>query len=204
MNKFRGIIPPPFAEGCHLSNINLNGNQLQGPLTRSINNCKGLEVLDLDNNMINDTFPHWLRSLPLLQVLVLRSNQLHGSIQDISSSSFSKIQIFDLSSNYFSGPLPARYIRNFKAMINVTEDEYYATTSNMGLMDPRHHSFYSYFIGIVIKGLDKELEKIFIKLTSIDLSNNKFEGEIPKVIGMLNSLKGLNLSHNKLSGCIPT
>ncbi|XWS27758.1 hypothetical protein CRYUN_Cryun25bG0008100 [Craigia yunnanensis] len=37
-------------------------------------------------------------------------------------------------------------------------------------------------------------------LTSIDLSNNKFEGEIPKVIEKLNSLKGLNLSHNNLTG----
>ncbi|XVF38208.1 hypothetical protein REPUB_Repub20aG0080500 [Reevesia pubescens] len=201
-NKFRGIIPPTFAEGCHLSNLNLNGNQLQGPLTQSIINCKGLEVLDLANNKINDTFPHWLGSLPLLQVLVLRSNQLHGSIQDISSSFFSKIQIFDLSSNYFTGPLPLRYIRNFKAMINLTEDEN-ATSSYMGLRDGGYNSFYSYSIGIVIKGIERELEKIFIKLTSIDLSNNKFEGEIPKVIGKLNSLKGLNLSHNKLSGCIP-
>ncbi|XVF04091.1 hypothetical protein REPUB_Repub05bG0051800 [Reevesia pubescens] len=199
MNKFRGIIPPTFAEGCHLSNLNLNGNQLQGPLTQSIINCKGLEVLDLANNKINDTFPNWLGSLPLLQVLVLRSNQLHGSIQDISSSSVSKIQIFDLSSNYFTGPLPVGYIRNFKAMIHLTEDEN-ATSSYMGL---NHGSFYSYSVGIVIKGMERELEKIFIKLTSIDLSNNKFEGEIPKVIGKLNSLKGLNLSHNMLCGCIP-
>ncbi|XVF77165.1 hypothetical protein PTKIN_Ptkin14bG0023300 [Pterospermum kingtungense] len=31
-----------------------------------------------------------------------------------------------------------------------------------------------------------------------------FEGEIPKIIGKLDSLKGLNLSHNNLSGSIPT
>ncbi|XVF03680.1 hypothetical protein REPUB_Repub05bG0014400 [Reevesia pubescens] len=204
MNKFRGIIPPTFAEGCHLSNLKLNGNQLQGPLTRSIVNCKGLEVLDLGNNKINDTFPHWLGSLPLLQVLVLRSNQFHGSIQDISSNSFSNIQIFDFSSNYFTGPLPARYISNFKAMINLSEDGN-ATSIYMGLIDHSNfRTFYSYSIGIVIKGMERELKKIFFKFTSIDLSNNKFEGEIPKVIGKLNSLKGLNLSHNKLSGCIPT
>jgi len=38
---------------------------------------------------------------------------------------------------------------------------------------------------------------------SIDLSGNKFEGEIPKVIGELQALVGLNLSHNRLSGPIP-
>ncbi|KHN23900.1 Leucine-rich repeat receptor-like serine/threonine-protein kinase BAM1, partial [Glycine soja] len=38
---------------------------------------------------------------------------------------------------------------------------------------------------------------------SIDLSNNMFEGEHLKVIGELHSLKGLNLSHNAITGIIP-
>ncbi|XVF07279.1 hypothetical protein REPUB_Repub06bG0124700 [Reevesia pubescens] len=203
MNKFYGIIPPTFAKGCQLSNLNLNGNQLEGPLTRSIINCRGLEVLDLGNNKINDTFPHWLGSLPQLQVLVLRSNQLHGSLHDTRSGlSFSKIQIFDLSSNHFTGSLPVRYVTNFKSMINLIKDE--SAMSYMGVVDRSNGIFYSYSVGITIKGQELELVKIFTMLTSIDLSNNKFEGEVPKVIGKLNSLKGLNLSHNQLSGCIPT
>ncbi|MFQ6657355.1 hypothetical protein Gotur_027076, partial [Gossypium turneri] len=48
-NKFYGTIPPTFAEVCQLSNFNLNGNMLEGPLTPSILNCNGLEVLDLGN-----------------------------------------------------------------------------------------------------------------------------------------------------------
>ncbi|MBA0789139.1 hypothetical protein Gotri_027839, partial [Gossypium trilobum] len=63
-NKFYGTIPPTFAERFQLNNFNLNGNLLEGPLTPSILNCNGLEVLDLGNNKINDTFPHWLGSLP--------------------------------------------------------------------------------------------------------------------------------------------
>ncbi|KAG4203802.1 hypothetical protein ERO13_A04G006780v2 [Gossypium hirsutum] len=163
-NKFYGTIPPTFAEGCQLSNLNLNGNLLEGPLTPSILNCRGLEVLDLGNNKINDTFPHWLGSLPQLQVLVLKSNHMHGSLcVNCSKSSpfFSKIQIFDLSSNYFSGPLPVRYINSFKAITNL--EKIGSTVSYMG-----------------------------------------FEGKIPKVIGKLNLLKGLNLSHNNLNGGIPT
>ncbi|XVF79516.1 hypothetical protein PTKIN_Ptkin14bG0229300 [Pterospermum kingtungense] len=200
MNKFRGIIPPTFIKGCQLRNLNLNGNQLEGPLTRSILNCSSLEVLDVGNNKIRGTFPHWLGSLPQLQVLVLRSNQLHGSMGDARSNpSFSKIQIFDLSSNYFSGTLPVKYIQNFNAMINLRSNEsagQYMGVNNSG-------SFYSYSIEISIKGVELEVTKIFTMLTSIDLSNNKFEGEIPMVIGKLNSLKGLNLSHNNLTGYIP-
>ncbi|XP_017979639.1 PREDICTED: receptor-like protein 12 [Theobroma cacao] len=74
----------------------------------------------------------------------------------------------------------------------------------MGLYGHSLVDFYSYSIEIAIKGVEIELEKIFIGLTSIDLSSNEFQGEIPKVIGELNSLKELNLSHNNLSGCIPT
>ncbi|TYG72094.1 hypothetical protein ES288_D05G452500v1 [Gossypium darwinii] len=203
-NKFYGTIPPTFAMGCQLSNFNLNGNLLEGPLTPSILNCNGLEVLDLGNNKINDTFPHWLGSLPRLQVLVLKSNQLHGSLCVNSSKSipfFSKIQIFDLSSNYFSGPLPVRYINSFKAIINL--EKIGSTVSYMGVNDDGG-DFYTYSIGIVMKGQDRELVKIFTMWMIIDLSNNQFEGGIPKVIGKLNLLKGLNLSHNNLNGGIPT
>ncbi|KAL1174379.1 hypothetical protein V6Z11_A04G007500 [Gossypium hirsutum] len=205
-NKFYGTIPLTFAKGCQLSNFNLNGNLLEGPLTPSIFNCKGLEVLDLGNNKINDTFPHWLGSLPQLQVLVLKSNHMHGSLCVNSSKSspffFSKIQIFDLSSNYFSGPLPVRYINSFKAIINL--EKIGSTVSYMGENDHGGRGFYTYSIGIVIKGQYMELVKIFNMWMIIDLSNNQFEGEIPKVIGKLNLLKGLNLSHNNLNGGIPT
>ncbi|XP_052883628.1 receptor like protein 22-like [Gossypium arboreum] len=205
MNKFYGMIPPTFAKGCQLSNLNLNGNLLEGPLTPSILNCKGLEVLDLGNNKINDTFPHWLGSLPQLQVLVLKSNHMHGSLCVNSSKSspfFSKIQIFNLSSNYFSGPLPVRYINSFKAIIN--REKIGSIVSYMGVYGGRDGSFYTDSIGIVMRGQYMELVKIFTMWMIIDLSNNQFEGEIPKVIGKLNLLKGLNLSHNNLNGGIPT
>ncbi|XP_048324203.2 receptor-like protein 9DC3 [Ziziphus jujuba] len=48
-----------------------------------------------------------------------------------------------------------------------------------------------------------ELVKVLSMLVVIDLSENRFEGEIPKVIGELKSLKSLNLSHNNLTGRIP-
>ncbi|KAL1174380.1 hypothetical protein V6Z11_A04G007600 [Gossypium hirsutum] len=74
----------------------------------------------------------------------------------------------------------------------------------MGVYVQGVSAFYTYSIGIVLKGRDVELLKIFTMWMIIDLSNNQFEGEIPKVIGKLNLLKGLNLSHNNLNGGIPT
>ncbi|XVF77150.1 hypothetical protein PTKIN_Ptkin14bG0017800 [Pterospermum kingtungense] len=92
-NKFGGTIPT-LLMGYGLMNLNLKGNQFEGPLSRSILNCSSLEVLDLGDNRINDTCPHWLGSLLQLQVLVLRSNLLHGSIHDNRSNPSSKSKFF--------------------------------------------------------------------------------------------------------------
>ncbi|GKV49138.1 hypothetical protein SLEP1_g55903 [Rubroshorea leprosula] len=62
---------------------------------------------------------------------------------------------------------------------------------------------YQYSLVVTWKGFDYELQGILTVFSSIHLSNNKFEGEIPDVIGKLSSLKGLNLSHNNLTGQIP-
>uniref|UniRef100_A0A0V0GWU6 Putative receptor-like protein 12-like n=1 Tax=Solanum chacoense TaxID=4108 RepID=A0A0V0GWU6_SOLCH len=40
-------------------------------------------------------------------------------------------------------------------------------------------------------------------MTSVDLSSNRFEGDIPNSIGSLSSLVLLNLSHNSFRGPIP-
>ncbi|XVF79488.1 hypothetical protein PTKIN_Ptkin14bG0226800 [Pterospermum kingtungense] len=196
MNKFHGIIPPAFAKGCGLKNLNLDSNHLEGPLPRSISNCKDLEVLDVGNNKIHGAFPHWIEGLSKLQVLVLHSNKFHGSIGDSKNTQPPpKLRIIDLSRNNFFGPLPASYIKNFKGMMNLDESK------AARYMGERDYS-YDYSVEVVVKGLEMELVKILTIFTSIDLSSNSFEGEIPTTFGELSSLRGLNLSHNNLTGHI--
>jgi len=153
--------------------------------------------LDLGNNNIEDTFPYWLETLPNLQVLSLRSNKFHGVITSLGTKlPFPKLRIFDISNNYFTGLLPTSYIHNFQGMMNVNE-------SQTGLKYLGNNVIYNDSINIVIKGNYIELERILTTFIIIDLSNNMFEGEVPKVIGELHSLIGLNLSHNKITGTIP-
>ncbi|XP_057485938.1 receptor-like protein 6 [Actinidia eriantha] len=194
-NAFHGAIPLTFGKYNNLRNLDLNGNQFEGPVPPSLSNCKSLEVLDLGNNKINDSFPYWLGSLPELQVLVLRSNRFHGPIDSSKGKlPFPKLRIVDLSHNNFIGHLPGRYFQNFEAMKNTTmpNEKYMRTVS------------YQYSVAVTMKGLYIELVSILTVFTTIDLSCNKFSGEIPDVIGELIALKVLNLSHNTLTSHIPS
>ncbi|XP_062078695.1 receptor like protein 22-like [Humulus lupulus] len=198
-NNFHGIIPPIFAKKIALRNLNLNGNQLEGSLPLSLFNCKKLEILDVANNKIHGSFPHWLESLPNLQVLILRSNRFHGPISKPSVRfPFQRLRIMDVSNNEFMGLLPKEYFENFVGMMNA----YSKDLQYMGrFIGP---SYYHDFVSVAVKGFYVELVKIQSMFITIDFSRNNFIGEIPNmIIGKLYSLKGLNLSHNKLSGNIP-
>ncbi|KAI8571191.1 hypothetical protein RHMOL_Rhmol01G0099800 [Rhododendron molle] len=195
-NRFMETLPLAFAKSNVLRSLDLSGNQFEGPLPRSLVDCKRLEVLNVGNNKINDTFPYWLETLPQLQVLVIRSNQFHGPIKTSNSKSpFPMLRIVDLSHNEFSGHLPMRYFEYFQAMKNKTmPNKKYMSDEN---------SYYHDSVVVTVKGIEIEMQRIFILFTTIDFSSNNFSGEIPNVIGKLNSLIVLNISHNSLTNHIP-
>ncbi|KAJ6881272.1 receptor-like protein 9DC3 [Populus alba x Populus x berolinensis] len=195
MNNLQGTIPSTFSKDNSLEYLNLNGNELEGKIPPFIINCTMLQVIDLGNNKIEDTFPYFLQTLPELQILVLKSNKLQGFVKGPTAyKSFSKLRIFDISDNNFSGPLPTGYFNSLEPMM--------ASDQNMIYMGTTNYAGYVYSIKMTWKGLEIEFTKIQSTIRVLDLSNNNFTGEIPKVIGKLKALQQLNLSHNYLAGHI--
>ncbi|KAK3022803.1 hypothetical protein RJ639_046905 [Escallonia herrerae] len=209
-----GIILTTFArKGNLLRSLNLNGNQLEGSVPRSLAHCSRLEVLNIGNNKLNGTFPHWLKTLPELQVLVLKSNKLHGPLRSISNTEFSfpKLRILDLSYNEFTGLLPAKYFKSFRGMMNVNEN----STRLMYMGDPV--TTYQDSITEVMKGMEIELVRILTVFATLDLSSNMFEGDIPdcltshnslaghipSLLGAISELESLDLSSNQITGEMP-
>ncbi|KAH0708099.1 hypothetical protein KY290_009600 [Solanum tuberosum] len=194
-NNLSGNIPTTFSNGSSLSSLNLHGNKLEGKIPQSLTNCKQLEVLDLGDNHLNDTFPVWLGTLPKLKVLSLRFNKLHGPIRTSRvENMFPELRIIDLSYNAFSGNLPSSLFLHLKAMRTI-----HPSMEAYGV-----DQYYQDSIAVVSKGYEREVVRILFLYTTIDLSNNKFEGHIPTIIGDLIALRVLNISHNGLEGPIPS
>ncbi|GJZ83880.1 leucine-rich repeat-containing protein [Tanacetum coccineum] len=197
-NSFQGTIPNTYDNCGFLEGLILNGNQLRGEVPSSLSKCSALRVLDLANNYLNGTFPGWLGGLFELQVLVLKSNNLHGHIHPSATVEFSfpSLRVLDLSHNGFVGQLPTKYFQSFNSMKNVVKSN--TTPKYLSMGGAKYYSFV-----VAVKGVNQDFPQISVDYTIIDLSNNIFKGEIPDVIGGLNSLIVLNLSHNSLTGPIP-
>ncbi|XP_028125525.1 receptor-like protein 43 [Camellia sinensis] len=157
----------------------------------NFSNC--LLVMNLGMNSFHGTF-----TAAFTTGLVLRFNRFHGHIDFKTKSKvpFTKLRIIDISYNEFSGLLPTNYIEKFEAMMNV--DEHAMKLKYMGDI------YYYNYVVVIMKGHEIEFSRILTIISIIDLSRNKFIGEILKSIGRLNSLQDLNLSHNNLKGHIAT
>ncbi|GKV26098.1 hypothetical protein SLEP1_g35451 [Rubroshorea leprosula] len=208
-NNFDGPMPETWESGNKLKAIKMGQNILQGRLPRSLSNCKMLEFLDLGNNKIKDTFPSWLGALPKLRILILHSNRLYGTISikvPKTDFLFPKLRIIDLSDNGFVGTLPIDFLVRWNAITDLDGQ-------NATYLRAYNHYFmlnliiipyqFPYSMTITNKGRKMEYAKILEVFSAMDLSSNKFEGEIPEVIGNLKGLQLLNLSNNILVGPIP-
>ncbi|KAL7207627.1 hypothetical protein ACSBR1_029556 [Camellia fascicularis] len=151
INSFRGTFTATFTKGNVLRNLNLNGNQVEGQVPRSLLNCRHLEVL------------------------VLRSNMFHGPIGTFRTKgkhSFSKLRIIDISYNEFTGLLPTNYIKQFEAMMNA--DEHEMKLKYMG------EYYYQDFVVVMMKGYEIEYSRILTLLAVLNLSDNQLAGQIPQ------------------------
>ncbi|KAJ4730208.1 Leucine-rich receptor-like protein kinase family protein [Melia azedarach] len=205
-NKFHGTIPLTFPRGNRLRMIDLSQNQFQGQLPRSLVNCTMIEFLMLGNNHIHDVFPHWLGSLPDLMVLSLQYNKFHGGIgSNATKFDFPNLRVFDLAGNNFTGTLPSYHFQNRNHLRSFEDDSLYMHTTETFYF----HGFlwnqnYHYSMSVTNKGTRIEFLKIPYFFSAIDLSNNRFSGEIPESIGNFKGLQLLNLSNSFLSGQIPS
>ncbi|XP_009143948.1 receptor-like protein 39 [Brassica rapa] len=211
-NNLEGSIPDVYLGGTSLQTLDVGYNRLTGKLPRSLVNCSSLQFLNVEKNGIEDTFPFWLKALPNLEVLIIRSNRFYGPISppDQGPLGFPELRILEISDNKFTGSLPPNYFLNWKASSpRMNEDEaLYMEFHKSNYRRKEDGEIYTFFIFIDVidlryKGLTMEQSRVLTSYATIDFSGNRLEGQIPESIGVLKALIALNLSNNAFTGHIP-
>ncbi|KAK4357804.1 hypothetical protein RND71_023414 [Anisodus tanguticus] len=173
-NKLSGLIRDAFPLNCNLQVLALRSNLLEVKVPTSLERCAYLDVFDIGNNKIQDTFP--------------------------SNQTWTKLQIIDLASNNFNGDLLPEYFSDLESMMPGSK---FPVPEYLQVEVLDYGMYYQDRVTVDLKGREMEIVKILAIFTSIDFSCNNIQGDIPKVLGDLKLLYLLNLSHNALAGRIP-
>ncbi|KAG7642915.1 Leucine-rich repeat [Arabidopsis suecica] len=206
-NDLEGSIPDTFYTDSSLKSLDVGYNRLTGKLPRSLLNCSSLRFLSVDNNRVKDTFPFWLKALPNLRVLTLRSNKFYGPISPPHQGplGFPELRIFEIADNMFTGSLPPSFFVNWKASALTKNEDgglYMVYEYDKAANSPVRYT-YTDTIDLQYKGLHMEQERVLTSYAAIDFSGNRLQGQIPESIGLLKALIALNLSNNAFTGHIP-
>ncbi|KAK3444940.1 hypothetical protein EUGRSUZ_A00622 [Eucalyptus grandis] len=213
-NKLSGVIPSSLVNQTQLLSIYLSNNSLQGEIPVTMNYCRNLLVLDLGENKISGSVPHWFgTSFQFLNILRLRENMFNGSIPS-QLCSLPALRMLDLAVNNLTGRIPncLGHMTGMKLPKNVDEGNALSPTyeaepsvndSMPAALDPS--IWYILHVEQVVKGIDLDYTTLALRLmVNLDLSSNELIGRIPEELTLLSKLRGLNLSRNFLSEGIPT
>ncbi|KAF8085519.1 hypothetical protein N665_0665s0028 [Sinapis alba] len=172
-NQFSGgDLPLILPNLTSLSYLSLPYNHIKSKLPSNMSGLHNLEVFDGRGNSFVGNVPTSLFKIPSLGEVRLSGNQLEGPLEfGNTSSSSSKLEWLELSSNNLYGTIPEDISR---LLI-------------LKLIDLSNNSF----IGSIPRSMSK-----LVSLYSIDLSYNKLEGQLPSFLGRLYTL---TLSHNSFS-----
>ncbi|XP_026417523.1 LRR receptor-like serine/threonine-protein kinase GSO1 [Papaver somniferum] len=192
MNNLTGEVPYEL-QHTRIKYLLLHNNLLEGTFPNFIRKLETLEVLTLGNNNFQGSIPTFVGSFRNLKIFSLRSNAFNGSVPR-GISYFNKLQILDLSSNYLSGSIPSK-IGNITKLTSRPNDTYAFWSGGWAVTDLQ--------LQMVIKGVSHYIRRLHGFSSGIDLSSNNLEGNIPEDIGLLQGLSMLNLSNNHLTGKIP-
>ncbi|KAK9146302.1 hypothetical protein Sjap_006205 [Stephania japonica] len=187
LNNFVGRIPSGFGSLQSLKLLNLELNHLGSDeasgfdfdFISSLTDCKSLEVLAIDGNVLQGVLPNpsFSNLSTQLHVLNLGRNQIHGNIPT-SIGNLTSLTTLGLEKNHFTGSIPSLLgnLRNLEGL--------------------------SLYGNKLIGNIPLSIGNMSL-LSRLILGKNHLNGTIPSTLAQCKNLERLILSENKLSGTIP-
>jgi Leucine-rich repeat (LRR) protein len=202
-NHFSGTIPDSLCESPSLQQVYLNYNQLTGSIPAQLGRMKTLQGLRADNNKLDGPFPPSIVNATNLAVLSIAGNQLTGTLPS-ELGRLKQLQRFDASDNMLTGTIPES-VGELRMVQNFTASGCYLSGSipdEIGQM--RALQYLALFDNLLTSTLPASL-KLAGSLIVLLLHNNQLRGAL---IGAFNathqgSISTIQLSENGFTGEIP-
>lgn len=194
-----GSIPRSFGSMYRLSYLCLSGNSLTGNVPASLGQLSALLVIDLSDNLLTGTIPFGLPSFSKVTKMDLSSNFLSGPIPP-GFGSFLGLEFLYLSNNSLTGSIPAQ-LGNLSKLVELDLGFNFLSGSLPGsfggLVSLRK-------LVIAKNDLDGWLPgNLFVNLTQLQyvvLSQNHFDGILPRFSMSVRKLRHFDVSGNNFTG----
>ncbi|TYG78096.1 hypothetical protein ES288_D02G029800v1, partial [Gossypium darwinii] len=206
-NNFSGTVPTWLLENnTKLEVLILMGNSFTGPLSLSLAPNSNVSLIDISQNKLQGQIPISIcPTFPHLSLLFLSKNAFEGDIPPCLSG-MKDLWILDLSNNQLSGRVPEELITKSSLTIlrlsnnNLSGHVLPVILNANGLL--KLYLDGNNFSG-EIENVDVSISEFPTSLREINLGNNKFYGNLPRLIGNVPFLEKLALSENGFEGSIP-
>lgn len=198
-NALNGLVPSTsFGSLQSLTYLELDNNQLTGPIPSELGKCRKLALLNLAHNNLSGPIPVELSDISNLQGLNLQFNNLVGEIPS-NISQWNRLQRLNVSWNSLSGSIPSslsnlRLLTNLNLQGNKLSGRI-PVISNLNVLLELQLGENQFSGPIPDMPLNLQI--------ALNLSHNLFQGPIPSSLSRLTSLEVLDLSYNRFSGKIP-
>ncbi|KAL5166514.1 Receptor-like protein 1 [Glycine soja] len=208
-NNFVGLVPS-FVNSS-VAFIHLNNNRLSGLSKRMFHGNSSLVMLDLSYNEISNNLQDLIHNLSYkrLNFLILKGNHFMGDIPK-QLCQLIDLNMLDLSHNNFSGVIPKclgkmpfenKNPKDLLARFSIFDPPDRHIVAPPPLTPILNEQEKANFT--TKERTDTYMGRVRVYMSGIDLSHNKLKGNIPSELGYLTKIRALNLSHNDLTGQIP-